>query len=218
MKKTILITFAIISLNYVHAQVEKGSTLIGGSVNFNTNKSEISANNYTKSSSWNISPQVGKAIKTNAIVGIQLNAGAIINDYRPLGVPLSTKTTVNNYGLGVFYRQYYPLSGKWMLFGDGSIGGTISNGNTKSNDIKAANIKGWSASLNIMPGITYRVGKKVWLEAALNNLANISYSSQKTENLSTTGEVQSTNKQTSFGANASISGLKDIAIGLRWIL
>jgi len=216
MKKFTTIAAALFLLHSSYAQIEKGKTFIGGSIGFGNSKNETSATSYSKNGSWNISPQIGKAVKQNLIVGIQLSAGG--NSSESTGFAGISKNTSGNYGLGFFARKYYPVANKFMLFGEGRIGGNILTGDSKIGDVKITESNGWGINLNIAPGIAYNVSKKLWIEAALTNLFNAGYSSATNKQLANGGQPASESKNTSFNANASISGLQDFGIGVRWIL
>ncbi len=216
MKKLTAIAAAIFLMNSSYAQIEKGKTFIGGSVGFTNSKNENSVTSYSKNNGWNISPQIGKAIKQNLIVGVQLVAGRSINETS--GFAGVNKNTSANYGLGFFARKYYPIGNKFMLFGEGSISGNSITGDSKTGIVKTADNSGWGINLNIAPGITYNVSKKLWLEASLTNLLNAGYANATTKQLSNSGQTLSESKSTAFNAGVSISGLQDFGIGVRWIL
>ena len=75
MKKVLLFAFATLTLTtFTQAQIEKGTVLLGGNLNFGSNKSEnITSpnNNKYESKHFGITPSIGVAIKPNTILGIQ---------------------------------------------------------------------------------------------------------------------------------------------------
>ncbi len=218
MKRLTLLMASIIFLHTAHAQIEKGSLFIGGSLGFNNYKTQNTPPSYNpaKQSAWNISPQIGRAIQKNFIVGVQVNAGGNTNESVNTGTTYKNNST--SYGLNFFLRKYYPVASKWMLFGEAGVGGGISTGSNKANDTKVASIKGWNAGLNIVPGISFNVSKKLWLEMSFVSLASVGYSSTKQNAVSPSGEILNSSKTTNFNAGVSVSGLQNLSIGLRWIL
>ena len=198
------------------AQVQKGSLFLGGSLSGGSNSSE-SASSSNKNSSWSFSPQIGKAIDLNKIIGIQIFIGGNTDESSIGAVPLN-KNVSTAYGLGVFYRQYYPLAVKWAMFANAGIDGRYGTGETKSNGIKTGENNSWALAAAITPGISYKAGKSIWLEAALNNLLGINYSSNKLNTINENGQVIATAKQNNFNTGINISGFNSIAIGLRWII
>ncbi len=218
MKKITLAFVSLLLIQVAHAQVSKGSLFTGGSVNVNSttiDNSFGSTTNTSKTSGWSVSPQIGTAIQQNKIIGVQLFAGGNSSENTSNNV---SKGTNNNYGVGIFYRQYFPIASKWMLFGQAAVLGNFGNGESSSQGIKTDKSSSWGIGLGITPGIAYQAGKKVWLEASLSNLLGINYSSQKTDNLSQSGSVTSTSKRKDFSANANWNGFNNINLGIRWII
>ena len=216
MKKLLTALVCIIMVQLVQAQVQKGSLFLGGSLSGGSNSYE-SGSSSNKNSNWSFSPQIGKAIDLNKIIGVQIFVGGNTEESSTGAVPLN-KNVSTAYGLGVFYRQYFPLAAKWAMFANAGIDGRYSTGETKSNGIKTGENNGWVLSTAITPGISYKAGKSIWLEAALNNLLGINYSSNKLNTINENGQVIATAKQNNFNTGINISGFNSIAIGLRWII
>lgn len=217
MKKILLIGFISSMFYAANAQVEKGSIFTGGSVGFGSSKNDDLTGNISKSSNWSLVPQLGKAIAVNKIVGIQLQASA--SSIRSLNMQaVFQKTKQDNFGLGIFYRQYFPLHEKWMLFGQATLSGTRGKVNNYFNDKLVSDSRSWSAIIGVTPGISFRVGKKVYLEAILNDLLTVNYTLQKSNNRDAFGTVTNRSKQSSIYGGANTGGFNSIAVGLRWII
>ena len=216
MKKLLTALVCIIMVQLVQAQVQKGSLFLGGSLSGGSNSYE-SATISNKNSNWSFSPQIGKAIDLNKIIGVQIFVGGNTEESSTGGTTLN-KNVSTAYGLGVFYRQYFPLAAKWALFGNAGVDGRYGTGATKANGIKTSENNGWALVAAITPGISYKAGKCIWLEAALNNLLGINYSSNKLNTINENGQVIATAKQNNFNTGINISGFNSIAIGLRWII
>lgn len=216
MKKFLTALVCIIIIQLAQAQVQKGSLFLGGSLSVGSNKYE-STSTINKNSSWTISPQIGKAIDLNKIIGLQIYVSGTAEESSTGGMAFNRNVSTA-YGLGVFYRQYFPLAAKWAMFANAGIDVRYGSGETKSNGIKSGENNGWVFSAAITPGISYKAGKSIWLEAALNNLFLINYSSEKQNSIDQNGQTFSTIKRNSFNTGVNLSGFNSIAVGLRWIL
>jgi hypothetical protein len=215
--KKIALAFSVTFLfQMANAQVEKGSLFTGGSVTINNSNGENSTSDKTTSFSWNISPQFGKAIQQNKVLGFELLAGGV-NNKSTNRLGNVSKNSGNQYGVAIFYRQYFPVYKKWMFYGQGNAG-LIFSGSTLSNDgIKLNKINTQGASIGASLGITLQVSKKLWLEAGLSNLASINYNHQQMQNFSTDGSVTTTATNNQFSTNFNLNGGSSLAIGFRWI-
>lgn len=217
MKKITLVLCTLCMFYFTNAQVEKGSIFTGGSIGFSNLTVDNSNNDNSTNFSWNLSPQFGKAIQQNKIIGIQLLAGSFSNkNTNSNGNEL--KSTGSSFGIGTFYRQYVPLYKKWMLYGEANALISTSNSKASNQSVKVNSINSTALNLNASLGITYQVTKKLWLEAGISNLAGIGYAHQKVENFSNSGIVTSSSKSNSIGANFNLNGSNSIAIGFRWII
>jgi hypothetical protein len=198
------------------AQISKGSFLLGGELYYAESKYKSTyANNAEQNSNggvFNIS--FGKAIKENTVFGLILTyspswQGTYFDS--PDG-PLSYNN--NSYEIGIFYRKYKSLGKDFFLFGQGEIDYSKSNQSGKDS-VGNKPLSGSSSGGNIsfMPGISYRISKKVFLELSLPELFFIGYSKyQLTDQLQTT-----TNDQFSVSTSLNSSPLEELAIGFRLI-
>jgi hypothetical protein len=218
MKKITLLILLFISVGFVgNAQISSGSTFIGGSLGGSSSKSDNSSTVLEGSSStWNLSIQLGKAIAINKIAGLYFHTGHATVESRDAFSKTDGKT--HNYGGGLFYRQYFPLSAKWYLFGNGNLGFTSGSTTNFNNDVKITESRHRSAGIFISPGISFAAGKRLHIESSLSNLFGLGYGSVKNRSYDFSGNLtnNSTSKQLSVDANTS--GFSDITFGLRWIL
>ncbi|HXB42878.1 MAG TPA: hypothetical protein VNV85_02430 [Puia sp.] len=124
MKKKILLfatVLFVVSFFQAHAQINKGSILLGGQINFYTQT--ISPD---QKSNWiNVTPAIGKAIKDNLIVGIDVNYARSSN---VMGVP--NNQTSNLFGAGVFLRRYVQLGKGFYVFGQERFGASYNTSKT----------------------------------------------------------------------------------------
>ncbi len=213
MKKIVLALSGIVLIQLAQAQVAKGSLFIGGSASFSNSKTE-SGNSTAKTNMWAALPQVGVAIQQNKVVGIQLHVSGSATER----VDLTSKTSSNGYGAGVFYRQYFPLANKWMLYGQANVLAIFSHSKTVAQGVTTDKGKAWQAEFGITPGISFQAGKKLWLEASLSDLFSVNYTHSKADALNPSGAVINTSTQNNFTASANASGFNSIAVGIRWII
>lgn len=225
MRKTFTLIVALLCLAFVsRAQISKGSTFLGGSLTLNSSKSEPTAGGNTvenKTSNWGINPQIGIATASNKIVGVFLSFNASSNKQSAAPNTSSTYKT-NGFGGGVFYRRYFLLSTRFYLFGQGSIGGTSvgeegANNNGITNYIYLKR-KGFGINGTLLPGVSFAAGRKVHLEAGLNNLLTLAYQHTKKEEYTAPNTLYRTTPENSFSANVNANGFSSLFIGLRWIL
>jgi len=219
MRKIYSLTIAMVCISVVsNAQISKGSTFLGGSVSFSTGESENENTSTYKNegSSFSIRPQFGKAISTNKVLGVFLNYGN--SNYKQVSGTSSTDEKSKFYGGGIFLRNYYPLSSRFYLFGEGNLGVNFSDLERRNNSTLSSEDKTTSIGLAITPGISFAAGKKLHLEASLNNLFSMQYSSSKTKYYNGNGTLSSSIKGNGFNVAANANGFSGISIGLRWIL
>ena len=217
MKKNILLLSGIFILQLANAQVEKGSIFTGGSIGISNSSGEGNSGEKSSGFSWNFSPQIGKAIAQNKVIGVQLIAGGNANENTNTSGN-TQKNTGNQIGAGVFYRQYFPIYKKWMFYGQTNANLNFTNSSSTLQGIKYQQAKGVSGALTASLGITYQVSKKLWLEAGLSDLIGIAYSHQKSETLSPAGVVTSSFKTNTVSANFNLNSSNNFAIGFRWII
>src|SRR5687768_15131500 len=103
MRKVYLLIFtAVLTTNFVHAQIPKGSTWLGGSLGFYHSEDNTYSDEIAKYSSLSINPSIGKAIKDNTVLGLGVRylrqKSEHMNNYH--------ERTANYYTLEVFGRKY----------------------------------------------------------------------------------------------------------------
>ena len=179
--------------------------LLGGNLGVTSNKSEGTS---IKSNSILVSPSAGIAIARNTIVGIGLAYSHGRSDY----LDPNTGTKYNLYGGSVFVRRYLALGKGFYLFGEGDLYSQGSKITTTTPSMENGQ-KNWVLGINIYPGISYAINKWFQLEAALPQLANLSY--MKTTNFSNGASTQIIN---SLGFNAAASSLSNISVGFRFLI
>lgn len=212
MKKTLLLACTIILLSIIsHAQIKKGTVLLGGSVGFSKNENGNDGNE-NKSKTFSVFPSVGLAIKDNWVIG--LSGGYSGTNYEP-ATPTSEYES-DGYSSGIFIRHYKPLGKNFYLYGNAGI----NYNKSKSRESQIPNYHRTTVtngvSLAITPGLTYAVSKHFHLEASLNNLLSLSYNKSSEERYSSGSIYNSKSKSFDYGTNFSAAA--PLTIGFRFVL
>jgi hypothetical protein len=212
MKRYILIACTLISFVTIsHAQIKKGSVLLGGSIGvFNntitteTTESEIN--------SIILHPSIGVAIRDNWVVGLQ--AGLSRNWMKNENIQQQHES--NFFSTGLYVRNYLPLGKKFYLYGQSDLSYLQSKFNItiSSDEMRRSDMKG--VSFTLTPGLTYAVNKRFHLEASLNQLIAISYTNTKMEHTTLAGKKLEEHK--SFAFQSNFSSTNPLSIGFRFLL
>lgn len=224
MKKITLLSLAFILVaSIANAQIQKGSIFLGGSLNFSSDKSNLTSTNNSESinSNWAMRPQIGKVFSNNKIAGVFLNTGGSQNKQTSAPSNLS-QTKGRFYGGGFFFRNYFPIIHRFYLFGDASLGfsfdkseSLIDNGTTR---YVYSTSKTWQPYFSLVPGISFAATQKVHIEAAFSNLLSLSYNSTKSKEFSSPGTLYRETDSKSLRASANANGFNNIYLGIRFII
>lgn len=222
MKKNLLLLLAIVSTALsASAQISKGSSFLGGTLNFSTQKETSEQPTSTgettsieeKKSTFLISPSIGFAYKENRVWGLSLSYNRVKNEYA------DNKPSVENYyGAGAFLRQYKPLGKGFYLFAEESLGFSYGKNDYTSDNNNSSSYKLFSTALSFAPGFAYDVSKKFQLELIMNNLlyAKYNHSDAKTSIADVPRRTQTSN----FSVGSNLNGLLEsnsISIGGRFV-
>ena len=212
MKKLLLLAITATGISLMsYGQINKGTVLLGGSIGINTSTNDQGSSTQ-KSQSYNFSPSVGLAIRTNTILGIGFGYG----HYKTKYDPASGNSENTSYGSHLFVRKYKALGNSFFLVGEARIG----YGNYKSEQSFVLSTdkviqKQDNLFINLTPGIAYVVNKHIHLEGTLNSLASLQYSSNKNYNTTSPNNVS---KGSSFGFQSNISSNNPLNLGIRFLL
>jgi hypothetical protein len=212
MKKTLLLACTIVSFATIsHAQIKKGSVLLGGGISVGKSTTETNSEE-GKSNSISFSPAVGLAIKDNWVVG--LFAG--ISNYENRPSTVTSKQTIESFGGGLFVRRYNSLGKGFYLYGHGAISySNFSQRQMPSTDFQM-NYSSKGVGIYISPGVAYAVSNRFHLEASLNNLVSLSYSKTRTDNISLSG--YSTAESKGFNLETNLNTTAPLSLGFRFVL
>lgn len=210
MKKTLLLAITATGISLAsYGQINKGTVLLGGSIGAASNKYE-QGNSKQKNNFLVLSPAAGLAIRTNMVAGLRLSYGRTTSKNDP---PNSFSAKTTTYGGGLFLRHYKPLGKSFYLYGEAAASYDY-NEQVQYGTVEAVN-KLNSVSLALTPGLTYAVGRRIHLEASINNIVSLGYISGKSY---TTNPASSVTKQTSFGFNTNFSASNPLSLGIRLVL
>jgi len=170
-----------------------------------------------KSTNFGATISVGKAIANNRIVGIFVGHNSISSE-QEYNVNSKNESKTKAPSAGIFYRQYFPLSTKWYLFGNASVGYYDSRSETKFNDQLTNKNSSKAIAAGITPGISFQASKRLHIETSLLDIFRVGYGSGKNKVFDASGNVVSTLKSNSFSASANLSAFNNINIGLRWMI
>jgi len=151
---------------------------------------------------------IGKAVRQNTIVGMQLITGQ--SEYKQN----SSDQSNSNYGADLFLRQYWLLVNRFYAFGHFRAGFTSSKDEyTSSNYTRETN--GWGVGIGASPGIAFSVNKRFQIETKLNNLFSLDYS-QSNSDVNNAG-TQSSYDTHSYGGSINLENASTLNIGLRFL-
>ena len=211
-KFTLLTACFLISFMAANAQFTTGKYLIGGYLSFQT---ENGKDLDYKNDGAVVNLSFGKVIKENTVVGINLSYGQTSYDYVGSHIQKSKQ-----YGAGVFYRKYKTLSKDFHLFGEAGLDYSYSeNKNTDGSNIQSNSISN-SATIHLMPGLSYSLNNKVQIELLMPNIVGIGYSHSTFKNTYPGGSsIPDKNKSAFvFSTNLNYNLLSNFGIGFKFLL
>ncbi len=167
MKKMIVMAaLALFGTQFAKAQVQKGNFLVGGTLGFNstTNKTDGVDGKYTASNII-LSPKAGYALSDKWMVGVFVD-GTFGTEKTEAG-EVSSKDKNTMIAPGVFVRNYCQIADSKVYF-TSEANVAYGFGSTEEADVKISKTTGFRA--NLMPGISYLVGKHLMLEGNFGGL------------------------------------------------
>ncbi len=206
MKKILVFNFLFILFTSAsYSQINKGSVLLGGNIGFSTSKTKDTS---LENNSVSISPVIGIAIKQDLIVGINFSYAHNKNNL----YVTSSQVEGESYGAGIFLRKYIPLGKGFYLFGETGLN-YLNSSDTYTYPSQKNELKVQTITINLYPGVSYAISKKLQLEFGLPQLVTLGYS--------TTRDVvngATTQKTNGVNFNASASSFSSFILGFRILL
>lgn len=175
MKKMIVMAaLALFGSQFAKAQVQKGNFLVGGTLGYKSTSEKVDgSDNKETTSDFTISPKAGYALSDKWMVGVFVE-GAFGATKEEVG-EAEAKTKSTFILPGVFVRNYCQIGDSKVYFtSEANVG--YGFGNNKIGDEKTDKTTGFRAQ--VMPGISYLVGKHLMLEG---NFGGLSYSNMTNE-------------------------------------
>ncbi|MCI9846628.1 outer membrane beta-barrel protein [Flavobacterium pectinovorum] len=160
MKKIFLIA-ALAMISFTNAQ-KKGSVLVMGSFNYESQKVSNSGSE-TTNNSFGFAPKVGYQFHQNWTVGIE---AGVVTDKRDFG---NTEYKTNNFSLGGFLRYSKPLNQTFSAYADLGIGFQNSKITSSTGAFSAIN-KGDGFYIGVTPAIFINVNKGFGLNFNIGGL------------------------------------------------
>lgn len=205
----------------VEAQIQKGSIMLGGSVNYSTSNSNSDtravspnttrSNSKGNSNSFTFNPKVGFTLNNNWVVGPMLilstSKGTSENNWVSGSSTVIDYTTTKNssFGGGAFARKYVPFNDYFSAFGEvNATANTREEYRESSNsvEIEKSEIKYNEIQGSVHAGLAYF--PKKWMAIELS--ANILQFSHQGRNQETEAQDHETNYN-SFGFNLNSSSI-----------
>lgn len=175
MKKMIVMAaLALFGTQFAKAQVQKGNFLVGGTLGFNSTTTKVDgSDNKTTVSNILISPKAGYALSDKWMVGVFVDGEFGTSKHEVGEADTKDKTTM--IAPGLFVRNYCQIADSKVYF-TSEANVAYGFGSTKEDDVKINKTNGFRAQL--MPGISYLVGKHLMLEG---NFGGLTYQNTTTE-------------------------------------
>lgn len=212
----LILTLAFVS-NLTVAQIKKGSTLLGGQLNYYLEKNKID-NYLEKTESGAFGFSAGRAYKENAIAGFSFNFFPT-KQSNTINLSDTINTKFRQLGIGIYFREYKKIATDLYLFGQAE-GSFFRANQTQEFKIAAGNINATrnQISIAITPGISYRIFKKLYMEISIPNMMGMQYVVTKFN--SQVPQLKSyRNNQFGFYSNLnSNTALGFLGVGFRLIL
>ncbi|MFY7653043.1 MAG: hypothetical protein ACOVQE_10080 [Chitinophagaceae bacterium] len=203
-----------------NAQFEKGQKLVGPSIRFNFNNQNTKPDVGTEQTNkvYGVNLLVSNIKMKTQSVGWGYSAGWGIQHQKVNNGSNSSKTTNNNFTVGVVRRQYINLIPKLFVFIDAGLETNWGKGKTtftsNNNNSESTNNQ-LGTQIYASPGVSFFLSKKLLLDAQLNQLAAIGY----VRNSSNNNGFKNTNESVFANSNiAAGSLLNSFNFSLKWVL
>ncbi len=210
MNKFLLTLTLSLFIMIANAQFQKGNILLGGDLSYSTYTSSTTNTPDQTSNGGVFNVSLGKAIKENTVVGVNLLYSTNTNTYQ------GGKNVSNGYGIGVFYRVYKNLGKDFYFFGQaGAQYYGATNYLKDTTGLKSDNSTTNGGNIYLTPGIAYKLSKKFFMELSIPQVFTFGYSSTSTN---IAPGVTTKNSGFSAGINFNSNPLTSLALGFRLIL
>ncbi|HVW62122.1 MAG TPA: hypothetical protein VHC48_18860 [Puia sp.] len=210
------LTVGIFIASIANAQINKGTALLGGNIQFGTTSSKAGgASSTNKETDINIAPSLGVAVKNNLVIGGTLVYGYSNKKDDDPSYGNSLKT--NNYGAGFFVRRYKDIIPGIYVFAEGNLLGLYQRQKGTNNADPSTpylDAKGYTITTGFYPGIAFNLGKKFMIEGGFQNLFFMQYAHGSTKY----GLNDTKQNQFLIGTGLNSTALAGFTVGFRFLL
>jgi hypothetical protein len=201
-----------------------------------------------KTSNFNLNPTFGFFIQDNLAVGASLNIGTTGNTtkriYSPTaggdvadnGQPLvgdqtryENKTKTTGFGLTLFANKYNEISDKWYWYYGAGLGFGMNSGTTTAIEETAPGSgvfapkekdapKTTNINLGLNMGVTYFLTENWGMQAGLNNLVGLNFTTAKAETVAGPVTTTNTNSNLNLTLGTGNFGVGAVNVGVFYFL
>lgn len=210
MKRILLSALTITALTFsAKAQVEKGTVWVGTNARFFSQdfSHEAPSMTFTKSKGYHFTPSVGYTFKDNQVAGLTLGFG------HSSMKGSSAEGASDAYGTGVFYRRYFKLVKGLYVYGQGFADYSFSHTTAHASTDYFSDTRQHSVQVGIYPGVSYRLHKRVFVEAAWQRVPTFNYTNTRHKITSLAGYRNQQSTKLGFGTPGS--SFSPISVGFR---
>jgi hypothetical protein len=176
----------------------KGTLLLGGNFSIQNEKSE-QPSSISKSTGFSVNPAIGKAIKDNLFLGLNLGYSYAHTRNYNSAQNFGDSTKSNGFNYSLFLRKYKPVINNFYIFLQSNAGGyNVSQKSNATSQVNNSSNNSFGLTLSLSPGISYAINKKLQLEAGLNNIVGVRYTESKNKTVNNTTKSSSINLTTSL--------------------
>ncbi len=213
MKKQLL--FILLSLFvtiFSYAQVNNNAIFLGGDIGASSQKTKNNTGTtVNKLNSVFVSPVFGKAVKDNLVVGGDVSFSSSKDEYTLYNV-----RDEKALGAGIFARKYKTLGkSNFLLFLQGRLGYAYTKTESYISTPYVTTSKRHNIGVNVYPGISYALSRKLQLETGLNNLLSLNYFTEKSNTAQPVPVIARTN---GINISSSIDNFSSLYIGFRVLI
>jgi hypothetical protein len=225
--KKLFLSFSLLFIGILsRAQITKGTILLGGDFGFETSSNKMTTDGTnpvvppttTKNSQFSLYPSIGKAVKDNLVIGVNLGLGYSTQSGNP-------NYKENDYGLSVFMRNYKYLGSRFYFFIETGLGFSYSDytQDDSTGYPSHEDSKSYGIGLALSPGVAYSLSRKWQLEAVFPSVLSAQYSYNKVNYLYLPQGLQPSlpdQHQTGseFNINSSFASEIFLEVGLRYVI
>lgn len=207
------VTSALSLLSFITAfgQIKKGSHFLGPQFSLNSTLIEEGTNE-SRQTGLITTLYYGKANRDNQVVGAFFSySGSVSKNTVP---SVGAKSSTSFVEAGMFIRRFKKIAKDLYLFGQGEAGVNYSIlKNTPAGGGQVVETTQYGASVSLVGGLTYKIGKSLFLDLNIPEILSVSYSHLERNSLPEY-------KLNSFSLNTPIlisSSLGGLGVGFRFI-